>query len=1264
MKQKLPVLESSLDLKVLKKTKVARVVKPKALKPKVVARASEQPEKTDALPVVVGIGASAGGLEAFSRLLAALPNDTGMAFVLVQHLDPNHESVLTELLSRTTSLPVLEIKDGLSVKANSVYVIPPNTDLAIGNGVLQLSSRTAGRGQHRPIDDFLSSLAQDRGHRAIGVILSGTASDGTLGLEAIKGEGGITFAQDEASAKFDSMPHSAVAAGVVDFVLPPEGIAAELVRLSHKSYLLETVNELGTGEVVPKSKKAADSSAKSEAASRPEDDGFGRILQLLHHARGVDFSLYRSTTIRRRIDRRMLLDNIASLAIYAKRLSAHPKELEALYQDLLIGVTRFFRDPQAFEFLQRKVFPELVKNRAANQDLRIWVSGCSTGQEAYSLAMAYLEFTGKEKINVPLRVFATDLNQANLEKARAGYYPKNLMHDVSKERLKRFFTEENGSYRIGKAVRELVVFAHHNVFSDPPFSRMDLISCRNLLIYLEPVLQARVIPTFHYALKPEGVLLLGASETVGRHTDLFAPLDNRCRVYVKLPASARIPKLTLPLTASNAAKAEPEQANLANVPKPDVQSEADRIMLARYAPAGVLVNDSLEIVQFRGVTGHFLEMPSGKASFQLLRMAREGLMLPLRSLIERVKKENRALRTENVRFQHNGNPQTLNLEVVPLRQPGCLLVLFETPIAPDASLKTLKPKRPKVNTQQDSHEVLQELTQQITDLNRELLETREYLQFIQEQGEASNEELQSTNEEAQSANEEMQSLNEELETAKEELESSNEEMRTINDELNERNTDLRLLNEDHLNFQSSVELGIVTVGADLTVRRFTPQAEKTLGLRAGDIGQPIWQVRHSLETVNLQDLIKSVIESDTPSDLEVQDHNDCWFLLRIRPYRTLEDQTDGAVLVLFGIDALKRAQFERQRLQHETELIFESLKDGLIAVSRDWTVTYVNTAGARLTQFAREDMLGRNLWELFPDAKNSLFEDNYRQVMVEQITLEFEAHSSVLEAQFEISVVPVQAGITIFFRNVTERRTAELVVAQTQAKLGVLAESQRRFLADAAHELRAPLAVIQGNLEVLERFPNMTTEERKDAINESAREAIRLGRLANDLLALARGDSGDGLRLERLELVPILEETLREAAHLAAGRNLEHLLLEPCTILGDADKLKQLILILLDNALKYAPEGGRAGLARVKAFGQSCRNPNLEHGSRHQSRRPETGVRAFLPHRHLTLEADGRHWAWFVDCPLDRRTTRRHGRTRKRTWRDHHRHRAPATDAS
>ena len=1160
-------------------------------KPTSGARAGARSVANDALPVVVGIGASAGGLEAFSRLLTALPADTGMAFVLVQHLDPNHESVLSELLARTTSLQVSEIKDRQNLEPNRVYVIPPNTNLAVQRGILRLSPRTAGRGFHRPIHDFLRSLAEDRGHRAIGVILSGTASDGTLGLEAIKAEGGITFAQDEATARFDSMPHSAVAAGVVDFVLPPEGIAAELARMANEPYLTNPP-EIERSQL-PTTRNASAkpiTGPSPKAAGNTDEDGFRRILQLLHDVRGVDFSLYRSTTIRRRIDRRMLLDNVPSPLRYSERLRAHPKELEALYQDLLIGVTSFFRDPQTFEFLQREVFPQLVKNRTADEAVRVWVSGCSTGQEAYSLAMAYLEFAAQAGVNVPLRVFATDLNEAMLERARAGLYAESLMHNVSKERLKRFFTEESGSYRISKSVRELVVFAHHNVFADPPFSHMDVISCLNLLIYLEPALQSRVIPTFHYALKPGGVLVLGASETVGRHTDLFATLDSRCRVYTKFRVTTKIPRPApaIPFVAPTAARYGYERTVLtADAPDVDALREADRAVLARYAPAGVVVDATLEIVQFRGMTGRYLEPQSGKASFNLLKMAREGLMLPLRALIERARHENRAVREEGVRFQRDGHAETVNLEVVPLRAPPSLLVLFEAP-APHAANPALEPPEPKRKSKKTADRAqpaadseAADGVRQVEGLQRELLETRDYLRFIQEQGEAANEELQSTNEEAQSANEEMQSLNEELETAKEELESSNEEMRTINEELNERNAELRHLNDDHLNFQASSELAIVAISTDLSVRRFTPQAELVLGLRAGDIGRPIGHVRHGLDSPDLpslEALIAEVIQSESPTDREVRDCDGRWFLMRVRPYRTLQNHIDGALLVLFGIDALKRAELERERLQHETEVAFESLGDGLIALNRDWTVTYINTAGARLAGLAREAMLGGNFWALFPELSESIFGPTYRKAMTERVAVELEANYAPLETQFEIRAVPVEAGILVLFRDVTDRRRAELIVEETQVQLRALSESQRRFLADAAHELRAPLAVIQGNLEVIERYPNMLPDERAEAVTESARAATRLGRLANDLLSLARGDAGDGLRLEDLELAPILEETLHELSRLTEGLRLESGALEPCTVLGDRDKLKQLALILLDNAIKYTPAGGRVSL--------------------------------------------------------------------------------------
>jgi two-component system, chemotaxis family, CheB/CheR fusion protein len=1203
--------------------------------------ASKRIASKDPLPVVVAIGASAGGLEAFSKLLAALPLDSGMAFVLVQHLDPTHESLLTELLGRTTGLKVTEIVDGLSVEANQVFVIPQNANLTIKHGVLRLTAPTADRGPPSSIDAFMASLAQDLGHRAIGVVLSGTISDGTLGLEAIKVAGGITFAQDPKTARFDSMPSSAIAAGVVDFVLAPEQIASELARLAKQPYLRQVVSakskaglDLVQADQVnyeaadhqaadhqaadhQADHEAADHQADHEAADHQADHeaadheaadhqadpkALERILTLLRDGRGVDFSLYRSTTVGRRIDRRMLLAGAASMQQYAERLQTQPAELEALYQDLLIGVTSFFRDPHVFEYLQREIFGGLVTDRTPDKPLRMWVGGCSSGQEAYSLAIAFLEFTAKAGLDVPLQIFATDLNEAALEKARAGLYPSALLHAVSKERLKRFFTEQpDGSYRIGSLVRKLVVFARQNVFSDPPFSRLDLISCRNLLIYLDPLLQARVIPTFHHALKVGGVLLLGASETVGRFSNLFVPLDNRSRLYRKLDATNRIASIgALSGLPTAKPRAEPPTVGASD---PDSQREADQLLLARYAPAGVMVDDSLEVIHFRGSTGRFLEPATGKASFNLLRLARDGLMVPLRNLIERARQEQQAVREEALGFLHDGRSMTVNLEVVPLKRPGCLLVLFELAAQP-ASQPASQPSQPQATpTKAQAAE-----SSRVATLSRELLEEREYLRLVQEQHEDASDRLQAINEELQSSSEEFQSVNEELETAKEELESSNEEMQTLNDELMGRNSELAQVNSDLVNFQVSAKLSLISVGPDLKVRRFTSQAETNLRLRAADIGQPVGHLRHQFNSTDLPDLealIATVIESGTPLEREVRDRSGLWFLLRIRPYLTTEHQIDGATLVLFGIEKLKQAQFERQRLQQETEAIFESIKDGLIAINHDWIITFINSTGVIMSGKQRAEMIGQLYWQVFPETVGTRFSISYRKAMSERVMVEFEEYYQPLERQYAIRVVPVAAGITIFWRDMTARHRAELLVEAAQTQLRAFAESQRRFLADAAHELRTPLAVIQGNMEVLERFPNMLATERNEAIGDSAREAARLGRLVNDLLSLARGDAGDHLHLEPLELLPIVEETLREAQKLAVGRQLTANQLKPCRILGNRDKLKQLTLILLDNALKYAPDGGRVTLElrhqgshaelRIVNTGPTISPQDLEH---------------------------------------------------------------------
>src|SRR5262245_25381826 len=713
---------------------------------------------------VVGIGASAGGLEAFRLLLEHLPTDTGMAFVLVQHLDPAHESILTELLSKSTPMSVREVVEGVAVEPNHIYVIPRNTNMAIEEGILRLLPREYMRGQHRPIDYFLRSLAEEQRNRAIGVILAGRASDGTLGLDAIKAEGGITFAQDEESARYDGMPRSAIAAGCVDFVLPPNRIAEELARISRHPYIAAI-------EVVkPDEGKPAEDSP-------PSGDSFTQILLMLRKVTGVDFSHYKPSTLRRRITRRLVLHKLEGMNDYVKYLRANKEEVEKLYQDILIRVTSFFRDQESFEALKEKVFPDLVRQRADDGPLRFWVLGCSTGEEAYSIAIAFLEFAGDRAEHIPIQIFATDLNNEAIEKARAGIYPQSMTNDVSPERLRRFFVKHDGGYQISKPIRDMCVFARQNVLTDPPFSRIDLVSCRNLLIYLEPILQKKIIPALHYALKPSGVLLLGASETIGSFTDLFKLEDKKHKLYSKKPGLSRMQYIYTPGAYAM------EKGEVARKPirggegvpiETDAQREADRVLLMRYAPAGVLVDPDWEILQFRGSTSPYLEAPSGKATHNLLKMAREGLLVPLRTALHQAKKDDGPVRKEGLRVKINGHTRDFNLEVIPIKGATTnmrnFLVLFE----PVTYFVKQKPAEADVVEAKSARGAERQAAEkrEIARLQQELLASREYLQSVIEQQEAYNEELQSANEEIQSSNEELQSINEELETAKEELQSS------------------------------------------------------------------------------------------------------------------------------------------------------------------------------------------------------------------------------------------------------------------------------------------------------------------------------------------------------------------------------------------------------------------------------------------------------------------------------------------------------------
>jgi chemotaxis methyl-accepting protein methylase/signal transduction histidine kinase len=788
---------------------------PKRSKPPKPRKAPERSMGARSPCPVVGIGASAGGLEAFSLLLRQLPVRTGFGFVLVQHLDPQHESALANILAKTTAMPVCEVTNNLRVRADHVYIIPPNSTLSIVKGVLKLLPRQRNRLAPRSIDFFFESLARDKGERSIGVILSGNATDGTLGLEAIKEAGGLTFAQDH-SARYESMPRSAVAAGCVDLVMSPAKIAVELARIAKHPYLSAGASRpASTGGAAARSRglDSVDdplSQTRAIRAGALEKSGFDEILLLLRNHTGVDFSLYKPSTISRRIARRSVLNRRSGLKSYADFLRGNTKELDALYADTLINVTSFFRNAEAYAALKRVVFSKLLAE-GGDEPVRVWVLGCSTGQEAYSIAMAFMESAEKVPRARKLQIFATDLSEASLDRARHGSYPKTLAQDVSSERLRRFFIEDENGYQVSKQLRESVVFARQNVISDPPFSRMDVISCRNVMIYLEASLQRKVIPMFHYALKKGGFLFLGASESIGGFGELFAPANKKQKIFVRKAAHARTFQLPVrseagartarprALLPSVLAANRPGGAKAALISELNAEREADRVTVNHFAPPGVLINADFQVLQFRGRTGSYLESPTGKATFDILRMAREGLMLPLRAAINSASRENRTSRRENIQLKSNGRTRSVNVEVVPLRnlKDKCYLVLFEEARAGDAEgAGNGDSMVPVSGARAGQRSAKAEDSFRIAGLERDLSESRDYLQSVQEHQEAANEELQSANEEGQSANEELQSLNEELETSKEELESTNEELTTVNEEMVSRNTELNHLIED------------------------------------------------------------------------------------------------------------------------------------------------------------------------------------------------------------------------------------------------------------------------------------------------------------------------------------------------------------------------------------------------------------------------------------------------------------------------------------
>ena len=916
---------------------------------------------------IVGIGASAGGLSAFEKFFSGMPaeGDPDMAFVLVQHLAPDHESILAELIRRYTRMQVYEVVDGIVVKPNCAYIIPPNRDMALINGSLQLLEPSAPRGQRLPIDFFFRSLAQDQHEKAICIVLSGTGSDGTQGVRAVKGEGGMAMAQTPDSTEYEGMPRSAINTGLVDFQLPPAEMPMELIAYAGRAFGKAS-------RIVP--------------SSLPAGGGdLNKICILLRTRTGHDFTYYKPSTLIRRIERRMAVQQIETMHEFVSFLQRVPSEVDALFRDLLIGVTNFFRDPEAFRALEEQVIPRLFEGRDAGDVIRIWSVGCSTGEEAYSLAILLQERMGAIRQNCTVQVFATDIDSQAIATARAGLYPASIAADLSAERLARFFGAEAGGsmYRVHKGIRDMLVFSEQDLGKDPPFSRLDLISCRNLLIYMGETLHKKVIPLFHYALNPGGFLFIGKSETVGEFGDMFAVVDRSSKIYQRREELSVANRKTLgrfvqTITAPSGSIARTVERTRI-IGKQDLRGLMEQALLQQLAPASALVNGQGDILYLHGRTGLFLEPPQGEPGVSnILAMAREGLRPDLTIALRKAVATNAIVLSAGLRVRTNGDFSRVNLTVRPMAanpagDPKALLylVLLEIVALRD---EALEPAAPRPVEAANGAEDAVEVDARILELKKELRAKEDYLQAANEELATSNEELKSSNEEMQSVNEELQSANEELETSREELQSINEELATVNAELQTKVVDLSQVNNDMNNLLAGTGIGTVFVDLHLQIVRFTPAATRIINLIAADIGRPVGNITANLrEYDTLVDDVQEVLDSLIPKELEAQTKSGAWYAMRIQPYRTLDNVIEGAVITFVDISERKMAQDALRLIEERYRNLMNYSKDAVF-IEHQGALALVNPACLLLFKARSEsELIGKPAYDLVhPDFRERL----------------------------------------------------------------------------------------------------------------------------------------------------------------------------------------------------------------------------------------------------------------------------------------------------
>ncbi|RJQ50319.1 MAG: PAS domain-containing protein [Nitrospiraceae bacterium] len=897
----------------------------------------KQPEKKESLAEfpIVGIGASAGGLEAIEGFFGNMPQDTNIAFVVIQHLAPKHKSIMPELLKKHTSMRIFVVEDGMKVEPNCMYLNPPDRDVAVMNQVFHLISPQESQHVRLPIDFFFRSLADEMGDKAICIVLSGTGTDGTLGLKAIKGEGGMTMVQDAIQAKYDGMPRSAISTGLVDFVLPVEKMPGELLKYAKHPYIKSRETDL-----------------------TPRQDlinTLNKIFFLVRSETGHDFSNYKHNTIRRRIERRMAVHQIETIGKYLRYLQQNTEEVKALDRDMLIGVTNFFRDPAAFEALEKKALPSLLENRTTKAPLRIWTTGCATGEEAYSLAIMFLEAMERLKKHFKIQIFATDIDAEAVESARSGVYPESIAADVSAGRLERFFIKEDSVYKINKQIRDMVVFAVHDLTKDPPFSKLDLVSCRNVMIYMDQVLQKKILPIFHYSLNRGGFLFLGTSESVGGFSDLFSSGDPKWKIFQRkgdLPErAAEYPAMpyAYPLAGM-------ERTDKKVLRESEIRQMAEKIILEKYSPSSVLINNKYEILYFFGSTERFLTPPAGEPSFSILKMAREDLRYQLSIALHKALKQKKTVVTEGLQIKDDGGLLNVDIVVMPLKENasmgGMTMVIFD---AEKTHRKTTAGKGRKHAGAEDPR---------FTALEQELKSVREYLQTTIEELETSNEELKSTNEELQSTNEELQSSNEELETSKEEMQSTNEELETINAELQDKLNELKRANDDLSNLLAGTEIGTIFLDRDLCIKRFTPSLTNIFNLIQTDVGRPISDITSKIVYAGVNDDANEVLRTLIRKETVIQTRDGEWFSMNILPYRTLENVIDGVVLTFSNITVVKKKEAEAEEARAFAESIVETVREPLIVLDAEQRVMSANRSFYRMFHVRPEDTVNRIIYDL------------------------------------------------------------------------------------------------------------------------------------------------------------------------------------------------------------------------------------------------------------------------------------------------------------